>query len=209
MSVMKVECMVLGLVQTNCYLLSNRKTKECIIADPADLPGKIESGILAEGYHPVAILLTHGHFDHIMAANELKKKYGIPVYAAAEEEEVLTDAGVNLSGQFGGGYRVTTDCPLADGDSITLAGTVIRAMLTPGHTRGSMCYYFEKDGFLISGDTLFCESVGRTDLPTGNSAAIVKSLRNRVLTLPDSTVVYPGHGESTDIAHEKAYNPYA
>lgn len=209
MPVMKVECMVLGIVQTNCYLLSNRETKECIIADPADLPGRIESRILAEGYHPAAILLTHGHFDHIMAVNELKKKYGIPVYAAAEEEEVLTDAGINLSGQFGSGYRVAADYRLADGDSITIAEADIKAMLTPGHTKGSMCYYFEEDGFLLSGDTLFYESVGRTDLPTGDQSALIKSLRSKVLALPDSTVVYPGHGEATDIAHEKAYNPYA
>lgn len=209
MSVMKVENMVLGMVQTNCYLLSNRQTKECIIVDPADLPHRIESRISAEGYCPVAILLTHGHFDHIMAVNEIKKLYDIPIYAAAEEEELLKDASANLSEQFGGGYKVFADYTLKDGDCITLAGSHIKAILTPGHTRGSMCYYFEEDGFLISGDMLFFESVGRTDFPTGNSSDILKSLRERVLTLPEGTVVYPGHGESTDIAHEKAYNPYA
>lgn len=209
MSVMKVENMVLGMVQTNCYLLSNRQTKECIIVDPADLPHKIESRILAEGYHPVAILLTHGHFDHIMAVNEIKKLYDIPVYAAAAEEGMLANAAANLSEQFGGGYKVSADYLLKDGNFITLAGSRIKAILTPGHTEGSMCYYFEEDGFLISGDMLFCESVGRTDLPTGSSADILKSLREKVLTLPGDTVVYPGHGGATDIAHEKAYNPYA
>ena len=206
---MKIESLVLGMVQTNCYLLINRSTSECIIVDPADSPQKIENHITRQGYHPVAILLTHGHFDHILGVNALKKTFSIPVYAAKDEEEILTHSGKNLSSQFGTDYKVNADYQLEDGAELSLAGTKIKAMLTPGHTKGSMCYYFEEDGFLISGDMLFCESVGRTDLPTGNSTEIMKSLREKVLVLPDETIVYPGHGEVTDIAHEKAYNPYA
>lgn len=209
MSKLKVSSMVLGLVQTNCYIISNRQTKDCVFVDPADSAHKLTKQITQMGYHPMAILLTHGHFDHIMAVNELKKQYDIPIYAAKDEEAVLTDATFNLSGQFGPGYRVNADYLLQGGEELELLDTKVQTILTPGHTSGSMCYYFPEDGFLMSGDMLFCESVGRTDLPTGSSKAILDSLKNKVLVLPDQTIVYPGHGESTDIAHEKAYNPYA
>lgn len=207
---MKVESMVLGMVQTNCYLLSDRESGACIIVDPADSPQKIISRIQAEHYEPVAILLTHGHYDHILAVEALRKEYSVQVYAARAEEALLGDPGANLSLYIGGeSYSTKADVYLSDQEEFTLAGHKIKAILTPGHTSGSMCYYFQDSGFLISGDMVFCESVGRTDFPTGNSAEIISSLKEKIFALPDGTIIYPGHGPSTDVAHEKAYNPYA
>lgn len=199
---------VLGPVMTNCYLLLNKNSKEVIIVDPADSAAEISKNLEKLGAQPVAVLLTHGHFDHILAANILKEQYQIPIYAGKEEENLLKDPNLSLT-------RVTSEKTIINPDQLVehlevmnLAGFQIQAIHTPGHTEGSYCYYFMDENVLISGDTLFCGSVGRTDLPTGNGRAIIDSLNMLLNSLPDETEVYPGHDRSTNIGYEKRYNPF-
>ena len=208
MSQLKCDFKVVGPVQTNCYFLSNTDTRECVIVDPGEEAGNIADFIEKKELKPVAILLTHGHFDHIGAVDEIRNRYGIKVYAAAAEKETLENPDINLSSQFGGGYTVKADKFLSDGQEIELLGEKVRCLLTPGHTKGGMCYYFTGSGILFSGDTLFQQSVGRTDFPGGSTAQIVQSLHKLVDSLPEETEVFPGHDVSTSIGYEKRYNPF-
>lgn len=208
MGKLKVEKRVLGMMRTNVYLAVNTETKEAVLIDPAASPEALERDIEALGLHPVGILLTHGHFDHIGAAKEIAERYQIEIGAGCEEADVMSDAGVNMSGEFAKPFGVKPDRVYRDGETFELAGFSIHAIHTPGHTKGGMCYYLPQEGVLFSGDTLFCESVGRTDLPTGSMSALVASVRGLLKNLPDDTVVYPGHASDTTIAHEKEYNPF-
>lgn len=204
----KIITKVLGSVSTNCYFIINTSTMETIIVDPADRADIIESEIIEKGLKPLAILLTHGHFDHITAAKQVSEIYHIPVIAGDKEKNLLENSEDNLSGLFGATVNVTADEYVQDGRILDIAGFSIRVIHTPGHTEGSVCYYFTGEDVLISGDTLFHESVGRTDFPTGSMSQIVHSVKEKLLVLPDDTVVYPGHGELTSIENEKKYNPF-
>ena len=164
--------------------------------------------VVRSASRPQAILLTHGHFDHIGAANEVREHYGIKVYASCDEEKLLASPARNLSNAYGMSLRVTADVLHNDGDILELAGLKIKAIHTPGHTAGGTCYYIESDKTLMSGDTLFAGSVGRTDYPTASSAAMMESLHDKLRKLPDDTDVYPGHGEFTTIEYEKQNNPF-
>ena len=179
-----------------------------LIIDPGDNAGKIEQKILEMQGKPMAILLTHGHFDHILAAEEIKKKYNIPIYADQKEEKTLQDARINLTAYQGNGYTLKADVYLTDLQVEELAGFSVQMIETPGHTAGSCCYYLKDEDVLFSGDTVFCGSVGRTDFPGSSSAAIVNSLHRLLDALPDETEVYPGHDVSTTIGYEKRYNPF-
>ena len=162
---------VVGPVMTNCYFLKNTQSGEILVVDPAAEAERICRTIDRIGGKPAGILLTHGHYDHIMAVSELQKKWQVPVYAARAEEEMLTDPRLNLSASWEGtNCTVKADCFLEDGDVFELAGFQIKMYLTPGHTEGSCCYYIEDEGVLMSGDTIFCENCGRCDLPGGNFA---------------------------------------
>ena len=143
------------------------------------------------------------------AVDEIRNRYGIKVYAAAAEKETLENPDINLSSQFGGGYTVKADEFLNDGQEIELLGEKVRCLLTPGHTKGGMCYYFTGSGILFSGDTLFQQSVGRTDFPGGSMGEIVRSIREKLFVLPDYVRVYTGHGMMTNIKDEKMLNPFA
>lgn len=207
MSDFRIKTCVLGPLSTNCYILFRQGGKECVVVDPADNEEYIANCCRELGVMPAAVVLTHGHFDHIMAVNDLKRIFRTKVYGGQKETELLGSATVNLSWQsLGRAVSVSMDETLEDGQEFQLLGMKWKALETPGHTVGSMCYYIEEEGILLSGDTLFCESYGRTDLPTG-SQAIVDSIRNKLLVLPEDTMVYPGHGEPTTIGHEKMYNP--
>lgn len=201
---------MVGMVQTNCYILYNEETKKGIIVDPGDDAEKLMSYIDKKELQIEAILLTHGHFDHIMAVPELKKRFGVPVYASEAEREVLGNPDANLSLYMGGrGISLEADNYLKDGETLTLLGEEVRCILTPGHTVGGMCYYFPKSGILFSGDTLFQESVGRTDFPGGSMKELVRSIREKLFPLAPATKVYPGHGLTTTIEIEKMFNPFA
>lgn len=208
---MEVRSMVLGVVGTNCYCLINKDSKEAIVVDPGDKGEMIAEQIRKNDLVLKAILLTHGHFDHIKGADALRAETGARIYALDAEQRLLMDPSLNLSnsmGGFGGGYTVAADEFVRDGDILELAGFSIRCIATPGHTAGGVCYYIASENLLISGDTLFAGSVGRTDFPTGSMSELIKSAKEKLLVLPDNTIVLPGHGEETTIADEKKYNPY-
>ena len=200
---------VVGPVQTNCFFFYQEDSKEGIVVDPGDEQEKILRYVREKGLKIQAILLTHGHFDHIMAVEALKKEWDVPVYASEEERTVLENPQINLSVQIGKPVSVSADYYLKDGEELELLGQKIRCILTPGHTSGGMCYYFPKQGILFSGDTLFQESVGRTDFPTGSMSTLIRSIREKLLVLAPATKVCPGHGMMTTIENEKMYNPYA
>ena len=208
MSQLKCDFKVVGPVQTNCYFLYREDTKDCVIVDPGDASDTIERKVSEMQGKPVGILLTHGHFDHIMAADEVRKKYNIPIYASEKEETTLLNPRVNLSAFGRGNCTLDADVYLKDLEVVELAGFSVQMIETPGHTVGSCCYYLKDEGVLFSGDTVFQGSVGRTDFPEGSTAAIVRSLHRLLDALPDETEVYPGHDASTTIGYEKRYNPF-
>lgn len=221
---LKVSKYVTGVVQTNVYFCYDDETRACVIIDPAaNAPHIIK--IIEEELHlkPEAILLTHGHFDHIMAAKDVAQHFGIKIFACADEAETLADPKRNLSGNFGvevtlqpGEYET-----FRDGDTLHHLGREWKVVETPGHTPGSCCFYiadglsFQPEGatepkiypVLFSGDTLFKESFGRTDFTGGSQEAIVKSIVEKLLVLPADTSVFPGHEAQSSIGNEQKYNP--
>ena len=203
-----IEQLVLGMVGTNTWLIKNKENGELLIVDPADESARIEEKINRMGGKPVAILLTHGHFDHMLAADDLRDEYGIPVIACAAEQQVLTDAMKNLSGSWASAHVLLADQWVCDGKKLDLAGFSIEVFHTPGHTPGGASYYCAEAGCVFSGDTLFQGSVGRTDFPGGSMSAIVRSVKEKLFLLPDDTRVCPGHGDETSIGYEKKYNPF-
>ena len=206
---MKIDRFVIGPVGTNCYIVRNEDTDECFVTDPAACPPELVGHIRKEGLNVKAVLLTHGHFDHIMGLDDFLKEFPVPVYAFSEEKPLLESAELNSSlGMFGRPYTFSGAEYVSDGQILHIAGFEIRVIHTPGHTAGGCCYYIPAESVLISGDTLFRASVGRTDLPTGSMGDLVRSVREKLFVLPEETKVYPGHMEETTIGYEKKYNPF-
>ena len=208
MSELKIGRMVLGMCQTNTYFVYREDSKDCLLIDPADQGAQIYNALTRNGFTVQAILLTHGHFDHIWGANEAKELAGVKIYASEAEKEILGNPKLNVSKGAGRPYTVEADVELQDGQEVEIEGMKFKCIVTPGHTKGSCCFYFEEAGILVSGDTLFQQSVGRTDLPTGNMRTLVDSVKAKLFVLPDETRVYAGHGDSTTIGYEKKYNPF-
>lgn len=211
MKKIKVGCYVVGMIQTNVYFLHREDSGDTIVVDPADYGRELCQELSRQGLSVKTILLTHGHFDHMLGAEALKEASGAPIYASALEKELLLDPELNTSNQIGRSCRIKADHYLIDGESVTAAGITLKMISTPGHTEGSCCYYITAeesggDPILLSGDTLFEESVGRTDLPTGDTYDLTESIRTKLYVLPDNTKVYSGHTGPTTIGHEKKYN---
>lgn len=152
--------------------------------------------------------MTHGHFDHASAAEELAKEFGISIYIYEDDKETLEDPEANVSYMMGESKVFHADVFLKDEQELDLAGFHIRVLHTPGHTKGGCCYYFPYEDVLFSGDTLFCTSVGRTDFKGGSSSDLIRSIKEKLMVLPDRTTVYPGHNDVTSIENERMYNPY-
>lgn len=204
-----IRSMVLGPVQTNTYFIINDDTGECVIADPAYSPEKIIEAVEKNDLIPAAVILTHGHFDHIAAVKGLLEKWRVPVFASEAEKELLEDVNLNQSlDAFGYGITVKADRLLKDGEEFEAGGITFRCIHTPGHTAGSCCFLIDSMKALISGDTLFEGSIGRTDLPTGDMGTMRKTLGGKIAELPDELEVYPGHGGITTIEDEKKWNPF-
>lgn len=202
----------LGPVQTNCYIISN-KNKECLIFDPGDEPTKLIKDIRSKNLKPLAILLTHAHFDHIGAVDELRDAFSLPVYIHEKEVSWLQDPMKNGSGK----YAELPDYVIGEPEAehiirkeqlMEIGPFVFDVLFTPGHSPGSITYVFKEDGFAIVGDTLFERSVGRTDLFGGSTKVLLQSIHEKLLTLPSDTILYPGHGGYTTPEAEEKHNPF-
>ncbi len=209
---------------TNCWVLAPAAGEQCVIVDPGkDSAAGIEEAVREHGLAPVAVLLTHGHIDHVWSVVPVCGARGIPAYLHPSDRHLLTDPGAGLSPQtrdllagMTDGVLTTAEPDdlreLTDGLELELAGLSFVVDHAPGHTGGSVM--FRRAGelgvppLLVSGDVLFEGSIGRTDLPGGDHAAMLRSLATKVLPLDDETVVLPGHGETTTIARERVANPY-
>ena len=208
MSDFRMETFVLGDVSTNCYLIYNQKSREAVVVDPADNGAFVLNKCRELQVKPVAVILTHGHFDHILAVEDICRAFSCQVYAGREEDRLLQDSSMNLSTMMGTERTIVcADVLVKEKDELSLADFKWNVLETPGHTAGSVCYYIPSEQVLFSGDTLFAGSLGRTDLPTGDQKAIVSSIREKLLPLPEETKVFPGHGEGTTIGRERRYNP--
>lgn len=204
---LSIDLVVVGPIQTNCYIVWNQDTKEALVIDPGDDGKKIYDFLWRNDITLKAIFFTHGHFDHISAASFLVNQTNAKTYISWEEEKLVVDANLNCSAMFGSPVCYTPDELIRDGELLSMLGTKIKVIATPGHTQGSVCYYFEDEGYLFSGDTLFFESYGRTDFPTGNERKLMESLHQLFELIPPEVKVYPGHGCETKIGYEKKNNP--
>lgn len=202
--------MVVGDLGANCYVVYNEDTKEALCVDPGGDAPKIYETLQLKDLKLTAILLTHGHFDHIYGVDELKHLAGdqVSVYVGAKDKDLLDDADLNLSSMFGKRLTLEADTLLHDMDTIMLLGTTIQAIHTPGHTQGGVTYYLPGYDMAFSGDTLFEGSIGRSDFPTGDFDTLSDSIRKKLYALPPNTVVYSGHGEATTVEQEKNSNPF-
>lgn len=192
----------------NCYFIIDEATKETIIIDPGAMADKL-CGVVDNNQLIVkAICLTHAHFDHAGAAEILKEHTNAPIFIGEGEEVVASSPSYNLSAMWSKPFTVPYDRVLNDGEEVEFGSLTFKVISTPGHTPGGCCYYFEKEGVLFSGDTLFYMSVGRTDFPGGESDALVDSIRNKLFLLPANTEVYTGHGQQTNIGYEMDNNGF-
>lgn len=203
-----MKIITVGNMFTNCAVVGNPETKECVVIDPGTEGRRIKAEVEKSGYKPVAILLTHGHFDHIGAVNELRNAWDVKVYAGADEVELLGDPVLNVSASGWGACTVAPDETLDDGAVLETGGMFITVLKVPGHTSGSVCFLFPFYNIVFSGDTLFCDSIGRADLPTGDPKVLVESIVEKLFVLDDEVQVFPGHGPSTNIGYERRNNMY-
>jgi len=208
---MRIDRLILGAYQTNCYVLrESAAAKDCLIVDAGLGAGELIAYLTEHKLNPVAAVLTHGHIDHIASVAALREHYPhIKVYIHKLDAKLLTEPQHNLSALTGRLFSAEpADSLLQEKSIIQQAGITLTVLHTPGHTPGGVCLYSKDEGLVFTNDSLFAESVGRTDFPGGSTTQLLRSIKDKLLTLPDQTVVYPGHGPSTTIAHEKAHNQF-
>ena len=204
---MKYKIIVVGALETNCYLVYCEDTRACVVVDPGADPERIFPVIFEEELTPIVLINTHGHIDHIGANKDIKEHFGVPLYIHAGDNPMLGKVQqLELSLFLGAKDSPPADHLMTDGEEIRIGNGSLRVLHTPGHSPGSVSLL--GDGFLLSGDTLFMEGVGRTDLPGGSQKQLEQSIREKIMTLPDETVVLPGHGPHTTVGQERADNPF-
>lgn len=207
---LEVRGVVVGLFQENCWVVGSRRRGEAVVIDPGDEPEEILALARDMGVKITRVLASHAHLDHIMAARAIVEATGAPFLLHASDLPIADY--LPRAAQMWLGHEVppapTPDAFPVDGQDVEVAGVTLRVMHTPGHTPGSVSLYAAEAHLLFSGDTLFRESIGRTDLPGGDTEMILNSIRQKLYSLPDETRVLPGHMQETTIAHERAHNPF-
>jgi glyoxylase-like metal-dependent hydrolase (beta-lactamase superfamily II) len=203
------EILPVGLLQCNCSIFGDEAAKEAIVIDPGDDLAEIDAILNKHQLKVSAIVVTHAHIDHVGGAHKLREKWNAPVYLNLDDDELL--ARLDVQARWIGvptPERVEVDTDARDSTLLCLGGSELQVIHTPGHTPGSISLYLPQQAKLIAGDTLFRDSIGRTDLPGGNTRQIFSSIKTRLLVLPEETVVFPGHGAKTTIGREKERNPF-
>lgn len=205
------EILPVGQLQCNCSIFGDETSREAIVVDPGDGDDllEIQDVLTRHGLTVKAIFITHAHIDHIGGAAKLKALTGAPVYMHANDQELYDHLDTQAQWlAMQPPERTTIDTPAKEGDTLKLGATDFHVLHTPGHTQGSLCLFIPAEKKLIAGDTLFRDSIGRTDLPGGNGRQILSSIHTKLLTLPEETQVICGHGQSTTIGREKDRNPW-
>jgi len=208
---MKIHCIALGAYQTNSYVVSeSQEAADCIIVDAGLDADELLAYVQDNHLAPQALLLTHGHVDHIAGVPLLCEAFPeLALLVYCDEVQMLADPACNLSAMTGQPIQIEKAATaLQDKETIEFAGISLTVIHTPGHTPGGICLYCQDEGVVFAGDTLFAESIGRTDFPGGSMSQLAESVRTRLFVLPDATRVYPGHGPDTTIGHEKKFNPF-
>ncbi len=203
-----VRTLVVGMLETNCYLASCEESKEAIVIDPAGDPQVILEAIAAEGLTVRLIVDTHAHFDHTGANGAIRAATSAPIAIHRLDAAALTQPVALFGLSLGAPPSPPADRLLDDGEELAVGDLKLRVVATPGHTPGGISLFYGPQPVVFSGDALFRLGIGRTDLPGGNYETLVQSIRTRLFALPDSTVVYPGHGPATTIGFERARNPF-
>lgn len=204
------EILPVGLLQCNCSIFGDEQTHEAIVIDPGDEIERITAILDKHALKVKAIIITHAHIDHVMGAHKLRALTGAPVYLNENDRELLDalDIQAQWLGMHGHLDKTEVDADAVDGTVVTLGAAEFQVIHTPGHTQGSSSVYIPQENKLLAGDTLFRDSIGRTDLPGGNSRQILSSIKTKLLDLPDETIVIPGHGLDTTIGRERERNPF-
>jgi hydroxyacylglutathione hydrolase len=198
-----------GLLQCNCSIFGEEGTREAIVVDPGDEIERITDVLDQHQLKVTAIVITHAHIDHVSGAQKLRAITGAPVYMNESDRDLLNhlDVQANWLG-VEPPPRPEVDQATSDGTKLQLGATEFQVIHTPGHTQGSLCLWIPGENTLVAGDTLFRDSIGRTDLPGGDGRKILQSIKTRLLDLPESAIVIPGHGPRTTIGREKQRNPF-
>lgn len=208
---MILERLIVGMLQTNCYLLADTQTHQAVVIDPGGDAERILARLQHHQLELVGILNTHGHFDHVLDAWALKEKVGGKVVLHPNDQTILSDRSVGLAGMFSAfkkSPKGAIDQWVQEGDQVPVGALRLQVLETPGHTPGHVCYYLPEADIIFVGDTLFAGSIGRTDFPGGSYEQLIRSVRDKIFPLRGNTKVYPGHGPETTVGHEKRTNPF-
>jgi len=207
--VMIFETLAVGPLSVNCYIIGCEKSREGIVVDPGGDVDLITGLVQRHGLKIHSIINTHGHFDHIGGNRQAMATFGARLLIHQADAPMLSRS-AEVAGKYGiqGENSPEADAWLIDGMEIFFGTCRLKVLHTPGHTQGGCCLYFEEELKVVTGDTLFADSIGRTDLPGGSHEQLLESIRTKLFTLPDEVIAYPGHGPQTTIGHEKSFNPY-